>query len=147
MKLNKIAPSTYSFKDAVVSSVYDKTDKTFLFTVERIGYYTTVSTQKNILVMSNEIEKVYNSMTEVDNSIDIDWDLSEDQAALRQYIRSFNPMEHEITPVEPISEIQDEVLIALNKYLETKADEDYAQFKAVLDWECAQDLAEELAIA
>lgn len=147
MKLNKIAPSTYSFKDAVVSSVYDKTDKTFLFTVERIGYYTTVSTQKNILVMSNEIEKVYNSMTEVDNSIDIDWDLSEDQAALRQYIRSFNPMEHEITPVEPISEIQDEVLIALNKYLETKADEDYAQFKAILDWECAQDLAEELAIA
>lgn len=147
MKLNKIAPSTYSFKDAVVSSVYDKTEKNFIFTVERIGYYTAMTTQKNILVMSNEIEKIYLSMNEVDNSVDIDWDLSEDQAALRQFIRSFNPMEHEITSVEPISEIQDEVLIALNKYLETKADEDYAQFKAVLDWECAQDLAEELAIA
>lgn len=147
MKLNKIAPSTYSFKDAVVSSVYDKTEKNFIFTVERIGYYTAMTTQKNILVMSNEIEKIYLSMNEVDNSVDIDWDLSEDQAALRQFIRSFNPMEHEITSVEPINETQDEVLIALNKYLETKADEDYAQFKAVLDWECAQDLAEELAIA
>jgi hypothetical protein len=147
MKLNKIAPSTYSFKDAVVSSVYDKTEKNFIFSVERIGYYTTVSTQKNILVMSNEIEKIYNSMNEVDNSIDIDWDLSEDQAHLVKFIRSFNPMEHEITSVEPISEIQDEVLIALNKYLETKADEDYAQFREILDWECAQDLAEELVIA
>lgn len=145
MKLNKIAEKTYSFQDAIISSIYFKQDKTFLFTVERIGYCTVFTHQKNVLTMSNEIEDIYNGMKPINNSVDTYSDLNEDQIELVNYI--FNPMEHEITANQISDEIHDEVLIALNKYLETKSDEDYAFFKEVLDRECAQDLAEELAIS
>lgn len=149
MKLNKIAPATYSFKDAVVSSVYNKTDKTFLFTIERNGYYTATSIQKNILVMSNQIESVYNSMTEIisDIDIDIDADLTEAELALAEFIRTYNPEQEEIVSVREIGETQDEVLIALNQYLTTEAEEDYSAFRDALEFEFSQDLAEELAIS
>lgn len=147
MNLTKIAQSTYSFKDAVISSVYNKEDKNFLYTVERNGYYTATSIQKSILTMSNEIEKVYNTMKEIESSVDIDWDLTDAELALANYIRSFNPEQDEVVPVNEIGETQDEVLIALNQYLTTESEEDYSSFRDALDWECAQDLAEELAIS
>lgn len=147
MKLNKIAPATYSFKDAVVSSVYNKEDKTFLFTVERTGYYTATSVQKNILVMSNNIESVYNSMTEITNDVDIDGDLTDAELALAEFIRSYNPDQDEVVSVREIGETEDEVLLALNQYLTTESEEDYTAFREALDWECSQDLAEELAIS
>jgi len=147
MKLNKIAPATYSFKDAVVSSVYNKTDKTFLFTIERMGYHTSISAQKNILTMSNQIESVYNSMTEVVTATDIDDDLTEAELALAEFIRTYNPEQEEIVSVREIGETQDEVLIALNQYLATEAEEDYSAFRDALEFEFSQDLAEELAIS
>lgn len=147
MKLNKIAPATYSFKDAVVSSVYNKTDKTFLFTIERMGYHTSISAQKNILTMSNQIESVYNSMTEVVTATDIDDDLTEAELALAEFIRTYNPEQEEIVLVREIGETQDEVLIALNQYLATEAEEDYSAFRDALEFEFSQDLAEELAIS
>jgi hypothetical protein len=147
MKLNKIAPATYSFKDAVVSSVYNKTDKTFLFTIERMGFYTATTTQKNILTMSNQIESVYNSMTEVVTATDIDDDLNDAELALAEFIRTYNSEQEEIVSVREIGETQDEVLIALNQYLATEAEEDYSAFRDALEFEFSQDLAEELAIS
>ena len=132
MKLTKIAQSTYSFKDSVISSVYNKQDKTFLFTVERIGYYTHTSAQKNILVMSNEIEKIYNNMVEIIHSNNIDADLNEAELALAEFIRSYNPEQDELVSVREIGETQDEVLIALNQYLATEAEEDYTAFREAL---------------
>lgn len=147
MKLNKIAPATYSFKDAVVSSVYNKTDKTFLFTIERMGFYTATTTQKNILVMSNEIENIYNSMTEIVTATGIDDDLTEAELALADFIRTYNPDQEEVVSSRDIGETQDEVLIALNQYLTTEAEEDYSAFRDALEFEFSQDLAEELAIS
>jgi len=147
MKLTKIAQSTYSYKDAVISSVYNKQIKTFLFTVERIGYYTATSVQKSILTMSNQIESVYNSMTEIVSAVDIDDDLNDAELALAEFIRSYNPEQDEVVSVREIGETQDEVLIALNQYLATESAEDYNTFRDALDWECSQDLAEELAIS
>lgn len=147
MKLTKISTGTYSFKDSVVSSVYNKENKTFLFTVERIGYYTATSIQKSILTMSNQIESIYNSMTEIVNTVDIDADLSEMELSLADYIRSYNPSEEDIISSREIGETQDEVLIALNQYLATEAEEDYSAFREALEFEFSQDLAEELAIS
>ena len=147
MKLNKISNNTYSFKDAVVSSVYNKEEKNFLFTVERMGYYTATSIQKNILIMSNQIESVYNSMTEIVAATNIDDDLNEAELALAEFIRSYNPEQEEVVSSRDIGETQDEVLIALNQYLTTEAEEDYSAFRDALEFEFSQDLAEELAIS
>ena len=147
MKLNKISNNTYSFQDAVVSSVYNKEEKNFLFTVERMGYYTATSIQKNILIMSNQIESVYNSMTEIVAATNIDDDLNEAELALAEFIRSYNPEQEEVVSSRDIGETQDEVLIALNQYLTTEAEEDYSAFRDALEFEFSQDLAEELAIS
>ena len=147
MKLNKISNNTYSFQDAVVSSVYNKEEKNFLFTVERMGYYTATSIQKNILIMSNQIESVYNSMTEIMTESGIDNDLTEAELALANYIRSYNPLVEDTISSREIGETQDEVLIALNQYLATEAEEDYTAFRDALEFEFSQDLAEELAIS
>jgi len=147
MKLTKIAPATYSFKDAVVSSVYNKEEKNFLFTVERMGFYTATTTQKNILTMSNQIESVYNSMTEIVAVTNIDDDLTEAELALAEFIRSYNPEQEEVVSSRDIGETQDEVLIALNQHLATEAEEDYSAFREALEFEFSQDLAEELAIS
>jgi hypothetical protein len=146
MKLTKISTGAYSFKDSVISSVYNKENKTFLFTVERIGYYTATSIQKNILTMSNEIEKIYNSMAEVVYNNNIDADLNDAELALAEYIRSYNPEQDEVVSSREITETQDEVLIALNHYLATEKEEDYTAFRDALEFEFSQDLAKELAI-
>lgn len=142
MKLNKIATATYSFKDAVVSSVYNKTDKTFLFTIERMGFYTATTTQKNILVMSNEIENIYNNMTEVVTATDIDDDLTEAELALAEFIRTYNPDQEEVVSSRDIGETQDKVLIALNEYLATETEEDYSAFIDAMGFVFSQELAE-----
>ena len=147
MKLTKISAGTYSFQDSVVSSVYNKEEKNFLFTVERMGYYTATSIQKNILIMSNQIESVYNSMTEIVAATNIDDDLNEAELALAEFIRSYNPEQEEVVSSRDIGETQDEVLIALNQYLTTEAEEDYSAFRDALEFEFSQDLAEELAIS
>ena len=132
MKLNKIAPTTYSFKDAVVSSVYNKTDKTFLFTIERMGFYTATTTQKNILTMSNQIESVYNSMTEVVTATDIDDDLNDAELALAEFIRKYNPETEETAIVKNLPESQDEVLASIKNYLTSESEEDYVLFREAL---------------
>jgi len=148
MKITKISTGTYSFQDAIISSVYDKQDKTFLFTVERNGYYTATSVHKNILIFSNQIETIYNSMKEIENEIDIDSDLTEVELALAEFIRKYNPETDEVVPTQKeATETQDEVLLALNKYLATEAEEDYSAFRDALEFEFSQDLAEELAIS
>jgi len=147
MKITKISTGTYSFNDAIISSVYNKEDKTFLFTIERGGFYTVTSIQKNILVMSNNIESVYNSMNEISTDIDIDEDLTEAELALASFIRSYNPETDEVVSIREAEETRDEVLLALNKYLSTEADEDYSSFRNALEFEFSQDLAEELVIS
>ena len=149
MKITKISTGTYSFNDAIISSVYNKEDKTFLFTIERSGFYTVTSIQKNILVMSNNIESVYNSMNEIstDIDIDIDEDLTEAELALANFIRSYNPETDEVVSIREAEETRDEVLLTLNKYLSTEADEDYSAFRNTLEFEFSQDLAEELVIS
>jgi hypothetical protein len=147
MKITKISTGTYSFNDAIISSVYNKEDKTFLFTIERSGFYTVTSIQKNILVMSNNIESVYNSMNEISTDIDIDEDLTEAELALANFIRSYNPETDEVVSIREAEETRDEVLLALNKYLSTEADEDYSAFRNALEFEFSQDLAEELVIS
>lgn len=139
MKLTKISTGTYSFLDAVVTSVYNKQDKTFSFTVERIGFNPTTSIQKNILTMDNQIESIYNSMTEVVNlEVDIDADLSDDELALAEFIRSYNPQQEDVVEVKDIGETQDEILMALNQFLCTESDEDYSIFKDILNEELAE---------
>jgi hypothetical protein len=139
MKLTKISTGTYSFLDAVVVSVYNKQDKTFSFTVERIGFNPTTSIQKNILTMDTQIESIYNSMTEVVNlEVDIDADLSDYELALAEFIRSYNPQQEDVVEVEDIGETQDEILMALNQFLSTESDEDYSIFKDILNEELAE---------
>ena len=86
-------------------------------------------------------------MTEIVNTVDIDADLSEMELSLADYIRSYNPSEEDIISSREIGETQDEVLIALNQYLATEAEEDYSAFREALEFEFSQDLAEELAIS
>ena len=87
-------------------------------------------------------------MKEIENEIDIDSDLTEVELALAEFIRKYNPETDEVVPTQKeATETQDEVLLALNKYLATEAEEDYSAFRDALEFEFSQDLAEELAIS
>mgnify|MGYP006269094487 CR=1 FL=1 len=137
MKLSKISNGVYSFKDAVVSSLYNKQEKTFSFTVERIGYYPHSSNQKNILVMDNQIESIYNSMEEIVTASNEDLELTDAELALADYIRSYNP-DNDVMSRQEISEAtNDPVLMALNMVLETNIEEDYYLFRRALASELA----------
>lgn len=130
MKLTKIAEKTYTFNDATVTSVYNKADRLFIFNINRIGYCASISIQKSILTMSNEIESIYNGMKpiEIESTVDIDSDLTDEELALAQFIRFYNPDQDEVISVKEIGETHDEVLIALNQYLTTETEEDYVSF-------------------
>jgi hypothetical protein len=80
-------------------------------------------------------------------SVDIDSDLTEDELALAEFIRSYKPEQDDVVPIHDIGETQDEVLIALNQYLATEAEEDYTAFRDALEWELQEELQEELAIS
>ena len=126
----------YAFQEATVSSVYIKDSKSFVFEIHRVGFETLVVQEKNILVLSNKIAAFYNSMKEVrqivESSVDIDADLTDEELALAEFIRSYNPEAEETVLVKNITETQDEVLISLNQYLTSESEEDYVLFREAL---------------
>jgi hypothetical protein len=151
MKITKISANHYTFNEATVSSVYNKEDKSFTFTINRDGFQTITSVQKNLLVFDSIVESFYNGMVPVvvESSldlVDIDGDLTEDELMLANYIRSFTP-EANTTTILDLPESQDDVLLALNAFLSSDSEDDYASFRDALDSECAAAMVEELAIS
>lgn len=125
----------YAYNDATVSSVYIKDSKSFVFEIHRVGYETLIVQEKNILVLSNKIASLYAGMTEVkkvESSVDIDEDLTEDELALAEYIRSYNPESEETAIVKNLPESQDEVLATIKTYLSSESEDDYGLFREAL---------------
>lgn len=150
MNLTKTANSTYSYQDATVTSTYNKEAKTFSFEIVREGFETLTVEEKNILVLSNKITNLYSSMKEaqivesVESSVDIDADLNEEELALAEFIRKYNPEAEETVLVKNLPESQDEVLASIKNYLTSESEEDYILFREALAEEEEEEKAENI---
>lgn len=147
MNLTKTANSTYSFQDATVTSTYNKEAKTFSFEIVREGFETLTVEEKNILVLSNKITNLYSSMKEVqivESNVDIDGDLNEEELALADFIRKYNPEAEETVIVKNLPESQDEVLASIKNYLTSESEDDYVLFREALAEEEEEEKVENI---
>jgi hypothetical protein len=138
--LTKINNNHYTFNGFTILSSYDSQDKTFTFNVVQEDYIPEKVVVKSFIEFKNKVAGICAGMIKQIEikSVDIDSDLTEDELALAEFIRSYKPEQEDVVPIWEIGETEDEILIALNKYLETEEEEDYNDFRAAL--------AEELAI-
>lgn len=147
MNLTKTANSTYSYQDATVTSTYNKEAKTFSFEIVREGFETLTVEEKNILVLSNKITNLYSSMKEVqivESNVDIDADLNEEELALADFIRKYNPEAEETVIVKNLPESQDEVLASIKNYLTSESEDDYVLFREALAEEEKEEKVENI---
>jgi len=147
--LTKINNNHYTFNGFTILSSYDSQDKTFTFNIIQENYIPEKVIVKSFIEFRNKVADICAGMIKQIKikSVDIDSDLTEDELALAEFIRSYKPEQDDVVPIHDIGETQDEVLIALNQYLATEAEEDYTAFRDALEWELQEELQEELAIS
>jgi len=137
--LTKIDNNHYTFNGFTILSSYDSQDKTFTFNIIQENYIPEKVIVKSFIEFRNKVADICAGMIKQIKikSVDIDSDLTEDELALAEFIRSYKPEQEDVVPIREIGETEDEILIALNKYLETEEEEDYNDFRAALEEELA----------
>ena len=80
----------------------------------------------------------------VESSVDIDADLNEEELALAEFIRKYNPEAEETVLVKNLPESQDEVLASIKNYLTSESEEDYILFREALAEEEEEEKAENI---
>jgi hypothetical protein len=146
MNLIKIENNHYSFGEFTILSSYSKESKDFTFNVIREDYIPEKVTVKSFIEFKNKVSVIVAGMIRVIvetpapapvTSSSIDWDLSESELALANFIRSYNPDNDVVAPIIKDDTASSELASALLKTLETSSEEDYANFMLMLEEELA----------
>jgi hypothetical protein len=144
MNLIKIENNHYSFGEFKILSSYSKESKDFTFNVIREDYIPEKVTVKSFIEFKNKVAGIVAGMIRVIVETpapapvsNIDWDLSESELALANFIRSYNPDNDVVAPIIKDDTVASELASALLKTLETSSEEDYMNFMLILEEELA----------
>lgn len=80
----------------------------------------------------------------VESNVDIDGDLNEEELALADFIRKYNPEAEETVIVKNLPESQDEVLASIKNYLTSESEDDYVLFREALAEEEEEEKVENI---
>jgi hypothetical protein len=140
MNIIKIENNHYSFGEFTILSSYSKESKEFTFNIIQNGFIPEKVVTKSFVEFKNKVASVVASIVKpepevekVESSIDIDWDLTEEELAIANFIRSYNPEFDLASPVAKEEMVASDLSLSISKVLESSLDGDYANFRYELE--------------
>lgn len=138
MNLIKIENNHYTFGEFTIISNYSKESKEFTFNIIQNGFIPEKVVTKSFVEFKNKVASVVAGIQkpeveEIESSIDIDWDLTDEELAIANFIRSYKPEFDLASPIAKEEMVASDLSLSLSKLLDSSSDEDYANFRYELE--------------
>ena len=139
MNLIKIENNHYSFGEFTILSSYSKESKDFTFNIIQNGFIPEKVITKSFVEFKNKVASVVAGIQkpepepEVVESSNIDWDLTEEELAIANFIRSYKPEFDLASPIAKEEMVASDLSLSISKLLDSSSDEDYANFRYELE--------------
>jgi len=142
MNLIKIENNHYSYREFTILSSYSKESKEFTFNIIQNGFIPEKVVTKSFVEFKNKVASVVAGIqkpepepevVESSNDNDIDWDLTEEELAIANFIRSYKPEFDVVSPIAKEEMVASGLSLSISKLLESSSDEDYANFRYELE--------------